>query len=61
MEHLRVVKILIFGALLIFGSELTQLHEYLFPGYNIVVAIVGCTYFIAAIRVLRIIQKGVSQ
>jgi len=71
----NIVLVLIFAALLTLGAELVhvyegyadeghadegQVHEVLcFPGYGMVLAITGCAYFITAIKVLRIIQRGV--
>ena len=55
-----MVIVLGFGTLLMLGIELTQVHGGHFPGYNIILAISGCAYFITAIKALRIIQRGVS-
>ncbi|MBN2013558.1 MAG: hypothetical protein JW778_00110 [Candidatus Altiarchaeota archaeon] len=50
-----------FGSLLMLCLELIQVGEgYLFLGYNIVLAIIGCIYFITAIKIFGIIQGGVS-
>ena len=60
MENLNIVMILGFGTLIMLAIELTQVHGGHFPGYNILLAIGGCAYFIIAIKALRIIQRGAS-
>lgn len=57
----KMAIVLGFGSLLMLCLELIQVGEgYLFLGYNIVLAIIGCIYFITAIKIFGIIQGGVS-